>query len=68
MLEPWTGEYRLGVGESLDVVVQGSAETPLEVALENDRCVVYAFDTAGSTLVAFRDGKSLRSEHDAPAS
>jgi hypothetical protein len=68
VLEPWTGEYRLGAGESLDIVVEGSPRTPVEIELDEDRIIVYAFGTVGSMLTAFRDGKELRSEHEAPAS
>jgi len=68
VLEPWTGEYRLSAGETLDVVVEGSPETPVEVELDAERIVVYAFDTTDSMLTAFRNGKELNSEHETPAS
>jgi hypothetical protein len=68
VLEPWTGEYRLAAGESLDVIVEGSPETPIEVELDAERIIVYAFDTTDSMLTAFRNGEELRSEHQSPAS
>jgi hypothetical protein len=67
VLEPWTGEYRLPPGAQLDVVVEGTPGTPLEVELDGDRVVVYAFDGRDAMLTAYRDGKELRSEHDLPA-
>jgi hypothetical protein len=67
VLEPWTGEYRLPPGVPLDIVVEGRPSTPLEVEVEGDRIVIYSFDTAGALLTAYRDGRELRSEHDAPA-
>ena len=68
VLEPWTGEYRLGAGDSLDITVEGSPKTPIEVELEGDRIIVYGFDTTDSMLTVFRDGKLLTSEHATPAS
>lgn len=68
VLEPWTGEYRLGAGVSLDIVVEGSPATPIEVELNGDRIVVHGFDTTDSMLTAFRDGEELNSEHGIPAS
>jgi hypothetical protein len=68
VLEPWTGEYRLGAGESLDIVVEGSPKTPIEIELDDERVVVHAFDTVDSMLTACRDGKEVSSEHRAPAS
>lgn len=67
VLEPWTGEYRLLPGVPLDIHVQGTPRTPLEIELEGDRVVITGFDTTDSLLTAFRDGRELRSEHDAPA-
>jgi hypothetical protein len=63
VLEPWTGEYRLGAGEQLDIAVIGTPATPLEIELANDRIVVTAFDTDDALLTAYRDGVELRSEH-----
>jgi hypothetical protein len=67
VLEPWTGEYRLGPGEQLDIAVEGTPSTPLEIELTGDRINVYAFDTADALLTAYRDGRELRSEHRPPA-
>jgi hypothetical protein len=63
VLEPWTGEYRLGAGEELDIAVSGTPATPVEVELDGDRIVVTAFDTSDALLTAYRDGVELRSEH-----
>ena len=67
VLEPWTGEYRLGAGEQLDIVVEGAPQTPLEVELHGDRVAIYAFDTTDAMLTAYRGGEELRSEHTPPA-
>lgn len=67
VLEPWTGEYRLEAGAKLDVVVEGTPRTPLEVEFDGDRITVYAFDTTDTMLTAYRDGRELRSEHAPPA-
>jgi hypothetical protein len=64
VLEPWTGEYRLGAGQQLDVVVEGTPKTALEIEIESDRIVVSGFDTTDAMLTAFRGGKELRSEHE----
>jgi hypothetical protein len=63
VLEPWTGEYRLGPGERLEIEVEGTPSTPLEIEVVDDRIVVYAFDTTDAVLTANRDGHQLRSEH-----
>lgn len=66
VLEPWTGEYRLAAGAQLEVVVEGTPRTPLEVELNGDRITLYAFDIADAMLTAYRDGRELRSEHAPP--
>ena len=63
MLEPWTGEYRLPPGVPLDLVVEGTPSTPLEIEVETDRIVVTSFDTMDALVTAFRGGQELRSEH-----
>jgi hypothetical protein len=67
VLEPWAGEYRLPAGAQLEIAVEGTPSTPLEVELEADRITVYAFDTTDAMLTAYRDGRQLRSEHLPPA-
>jgi hypothetical protein len=67
VLEPWTGEYRLPAGGRLDLVVEGTPRTPLELELDGDRIIVTAFDTSDAMLTAWRDGRELRSEHGPPA-
>lgn len=63
VLEPWTGEYTLDSGKSLEVIADGDMSLPLEIELVDDRIVVYAFDSAGAILRIFQDGKELlRSE------
>jgi hypothetical protein len=66
ILEPWTGEYRLPPGVPLDIVVEGTPSTPLQVEIEEDRVIVTSFDTGDALLTAFREGRELRSEHNAP--
>lgn len=63
VLEPWTGEYRLGAGRQLDITVKGTPATPLEVELDGDRITLTGFDTTDSLLTAYRNGVELRSEH-----
>ena len=66
VLEPWTGEYRLPPGVPLDIVVEGTPSTPLEIEVEDERIVVTSFDTMDAMLTAYRAGKELRSEHGLP--
>ena len=67
VLEPWTGEYSLPAGGRLEIAVQGTPSTPLEVELQGDRIIIHAFDTTDAMLTAYRDGRELRSEHRRPA-
>jgi hypothetical protein len=67
VLEPWTGEYRVRPGEQLDIVVEGTPVTPLEIELNGDRLVLATFDSADAMLTAYRDGRELRSEFAPPA-
>jgi len=66
VLEPWTGEYRLPPGVPLDLIVEGTPSTPLEIELEDDRIIVTSFDTTDAMLTAYRAGEELRSEHALP--
>jgi hypothetical protein len=66
ILEPWTGQYRLQPGIPLDLVVEGTPSTPLEIEVEEDRIIVTSFDTTDAMLTAYREGKELRSEHASP--
>jgi hypothetical protein len=68
VLEPWTGEYRLNAGGELDIVVEGTPNTPLHIELDADWVIISAFDTTDARLTAFRDGVERRSEHVPPAS
>jgi len=54
ILEPWTGEYDLAPASILEIVVEGTPRTPLEVELEGDRIIINAFDirTRSSPLTA----------------
>lgn len=60
MLEPWTGEYRLEAGKSLDLITHGDISLPLEVELSGDTIIVYALDSEGATVQIFRDGVELQ--------
>ena len=64
VLEPWTGEYRLAPGTSLDIVVEGQPVSPLGIEIDNDWITVTAFESAGAELIAYRNGIELRSEHN----
>lgn len=55
------------MGAQLEIAVEGTPSTPLEVELDRDQITVYAFDTADAMLTAYRDGRQLRSEHVPPA-
>jgi len=66
VLEPWTGEYQLAAGATLDIEVSGTPTTPLHLELDGDQLILYAFDTTDAMLTAYRDGKELRSEHAPP--
>lgn len=66
VLEPWTGEYRLAPGTSLDIVVKGEPVSPLDVEIDDDWITVTAFESAGAMLTAYRNGVELRSEHNLP--
>ena len=67
ILEPGTGQSRLAAGAQLDVVVEGTPRTPLEIELDGDGITIYAFDTTDAMLTAYRNGRELRSEHAPPA-
>jgi len=68
VLEPWTGEYRLPPGVPLDIAVEGTPTTPLEIEFDGDHIIVSAFDSGDCELTAYRAGKELRSEHGSAAS
>lgn len=61
MIEPWTGEYNLPPGKTLEVVAEGDLAYPLEVEVTEDRFIVYGFDTINSLLTVFDDGRELKS-------
>jgi hypothetical protein len=61
VLEPWSGEYLLAPGKTLEVVAEGDTSYPLEVELDEDRIVLYGFDTTDSMLTVFEDGRELKS-------
>ena len=64
VLEPWTGEYKLRAQGALDIVLDGNRDLPLQIELNEDRIIVYCFDSAGAQVAIFRDGKELTaSEH-----
>lgn len=60
VLEPWTGEYALQAGKTFDIVAEGDLDYPLHVELNDDRIVVYCFDSAGAQMSVFQEGKELR--------
>jgi hypothetical protein len=50
MIEPWTGEYPLPPGKSLDVLAEGDISYPLEIKVTEEQFIVYGFDTTNSLL------------------
>ncbi len=65
MLEPWTGEYSLPPGKTLEVLAEGDLSYPLEVEIAEDRIIVHGFDTTDSMLTVFDNGRELKSYPDA---
>ncbi len=65
VLEPWTGEYKLRAGGTVDIVATGNRDLPLEIELNEDRIIVYCFDSAGAQMSIFRDGQELTSSEHA---
>jgi hypothetical protein len=56
VIEPWLNEFLLAPGKSLDVMVTGDPNWPLEVEIEDDRFVVYGFGSAHSTVSVLDQG------------
>jgi hypothetical protein len=61
MIEPWTGEYDLPPGKTLDVLAEGDLTYPLEIEVTEDRFILYGFDSVDSMLTVFDNGKELKS-------
>ena len=61
MIEPWTGEYPLAPGKTLEVLAEGDLTYPLEIEITEERFIVYGFDTTDSLLTVFDNGVELKS-------
>jgi hypothetical protein len=61
MIEPWTGEYPLPPGKTLEVLAEGDLTYPLEIEVTEERFIVYGFDTKNSLLTVFDNGTELKS-------
>ena len=60
VIEPWTTEYDLPPGKTLDVVARGDPKYPLEVEVEEGRIVVTSFDSAGATMSVLDRGAEAK--------
>jgi hypothetical protein len=67
MLEPWTGEYDLPPGKTLDVVAEGDLRLPLEIEITDERVIIYGFDSSYSLLTAFDGATELKSYPKRPS-
>lgn len=56
VVEPWATEYALAPGQALDVAVRGDPQYPLEIDFEDERILLYAFDSAGASVAVFDHG------------
>ena len=61
IVEPWTTEYSLPSGKSLDVILTGDPKFPLEIHVSEEDITVHGFDSAGATM-SVRDGE-IEAEH-----
>lgn len=59
VLEPWGGEYPLAPGRSFEVVATGDVARPLTIELNEHLIVVTCFDSAGSEMSIFQNGKEI---------
>ena len=50
VLEPWTTEYKLDPGESLDIVAEGDVAYPLQVELIPGQVILHSFDSKGAMM------------------
>ena len=55
VLEPWTTEYTLKAGESIDIRAEGDVTLPLEVEVESGRWTLYSLDSKGALLTVIRE-------------
>ena len=61
MIEPWTVEYSLPPGKTLEVLAEGDLSFPLGIEIAEDRIIVHGFDTTDSMLTVFDSGRELKS-------
>jgi hypothetical protein len=50
VIEPWLNAYALPVGKALDVTFTGKPHYSLKLEVEDDRFVLFGFDSAGATM------------------
>ena len=56
MIEPWTTEYVLPPGRTLDVIAKGDPRYPLEVELDEAYVTFTGFDSEGAIVDVFQNG------------
>ena len=59
ILEPWTGEYSIAPGNSVELVAEGPPPQNFEIELLEDTVVVYALGGEGTDVRVFRDGEEV---------
>ena len=55
VLEPWTTEHRLQLGEGVDLLASGDSAYPLEIELVDDRIIVCCFDSERASMSILGD-------------
>jgi hypothetical protein len=50
VIEPWLDEFVLEPGKTLHVILHGDPKWPLEIEIDDDRFVVYGFDSTDATV------------------
>jgi hypothetical protein len=55
ILEPWTTEYTLQAGDSIEILAEGDLSLPLEVEVDSTQWTLYSFDSKGALLTVTRE-------------
>jgi len=55
ILEPWTTEYTLQAGDSIEILAEGDVSLPLEVEVANNSWTLHCFDSQGALLTVTRE-------------
>jgi hypothetical protein len=66
ILEPWTGEYDIGPGETLQIVGSGDLERSLEIDFAPDEITVHWLDSAGAEAIVLQGGKEVHTRGYTP--